>query len=599
MKLLIFFRDVFRQFPYLVILNILVLILTGLVDSVAILSLTPVVDTLIHPSFQDASIITHRVITTLRYIGLPVSIGSLLLVFIIFNALRAFFLIISNFVRLQTLYAMLRSITLSTFEDFLKARWSFFSTNKQGVLLNTFTREIFTVIGEAYSMTGTFIAQGVQCIVLIIVPFYISWQVSLISISVALLFALPFTFLGNISYRLGKKNTSTANEITSVIHESFNSVKVILGYGNQHKSLASLTMAFDGHRNATIKSQTIQQGIPQMYYPLGIVVLAIAIVSGQRFAVPTAEIVIILYSFFKIIPLIGTLSSQKNALNNFFPSYEQVMELRRHALELQQISGTKVFSGVNHKIALEGLSFSYSEDQQVLVNINAQIPKGKMVAFVGHSGSGKSTLIDLIMGFNEPSHGKITIDGIPLQEFDINSYRQRIGYVPQDSILFNITIRDNLRWSKESATDEEIKTACIQANAAEFIEGFPQGYDTVVGDRGVRLSGGQRQRIALARALLRKPELLILDEATSALDSESERLIQQSIEQVAHDTTILVVAHRLSTIAKADQVYVMRQGRLVEEGTFRELRTKPGGILNAMIAAQQPLEQAQIVETLL
>ena len=189
------------------------------------------------------------------------------------------------------------------------------------------------------------------------------------------------------------------------------------------------------------------------------------------------------------------------------------------------------------------------------------------------------------MGFNEPKSGQITFDGTNLQEFDINSYRKRIGYVPQDSILFNMSIRDNLIWAKEDATNEEIKHACRQANADEFIEGFPHGYDTLVGDRGIRLSGGERQRISLARAILRRPELLILDEATSSLDTHSERLIQKAMENIAKETTIIVIAHRLSTIVNADYVYALKRGKVIEEGTYSDL-IKMDGYFNRMVKVQ-------------
>ena len=219
------------------------------------------------------------------------------------------------------------------------------------------------------------------------------------------------------------------------------------------------------------------------------------------------------------------------------------------------------------------------------------IAKGKMVAFVGESGAGKSTLIDVIMGFNEPEKGSITCDGTPLHDFDIGSYRARIGYVPQDSALFNGTIRENLLWAKPDASEADLRRACRQAHAEEFITSLPQGYETVTGDRGVRLSGGQIQRIALARAILRKPDLLILDEATSSLDTRSERLIQEAIETIAKDTTIVVIAHRLSTIVNADYVYVLKGGKVVEEGTYQEL-VRLDGQFNRM-ARLQVLESAK------
>jgi ABC-type multidrug transport system fused ATPase/permease subunit len=204
------------------------------------------------------------------------------------------------------------------------------------------------------------------------------------------------------------------------------------------------------------------------------------------------------------------------------------------------------------------------------------IKKGEMTAIVGESGSGKSTLIDLLIGFYEPDKGVIYVDKKPLQELDIYSFRRHIGYVPQDTILFNDTVKNNLLWSDEKATEKEIIEVCKLANADEFIVNLSDGYDTVVGERGARLSGGERQRIALARALLRRPELLILDEATSALDSRSELFIKSAIEHISNQTTIVVIAHRLSTIVKADWIYVLKDGYLIEQGTFTELLNKNG-----------------------
>jgi ABC-type multidrug transport system fused ATPase/permease subunit len=208
-----------------------------------------------------------------------------------------------------------------------------------------------------------------------------------------------------------------------------------------------------------------------------------------------------------------------------------------------------------------------------------------MTAVVGESGCGKSTLLDMLMGFNMIEKGDVLIDGVPLEDYDQSSYRQRIGYVPQDAVLFNMSIRDNILWAQDDATDETFAEALRLANAQMFIDEFPDGVDTLAGDRGVRLSGGQIQRIALARAILRRPELLILDEATSALDSQSETLIQDAIAEIARDTTIIVVAHRLSTVKMADTIVVLDEGAIVEQGTYDEL-IKRDGRFRSMVDAQ-------------
>jgi len=208
------------------------------------------------------------------------------------------------------------------------------------------------------------------------------------------------------------------------------------------------------------------------------------------------------------------------------------------------------------------------------------IPRAQTVALVGSSGAGKSTLADLIPRFYDPIQGTIRFDGTDLRDYDVTSVRQRMAIVSQDPFIFNATVRDNIAYGSEGADDRAILEAARLANAVDFIQEMPEGLDTQLGDRGVRLSGGQRQRIAIARALLRNPEILILDEATSALDSVSERLIQASLEQLAVGRTVVAIAHRLSTIANADKVVVMEKGRIVEQGTYQELLAQRGRLWN-------------------
>jgi len=271
---------------------------------------------------------------------------------------------------------------------------------------------------------------------------------------------------------------------------------------------------------------------------------------------------------------------------NLYPSFEQIMRIRTEAAAARPIFGDTPFTGLGVGIRFDGVSFGYADDRPALENIELILPAGKMTALVGASGAGKSTLADLVMGLQKPTVGRIFIDGRDMNDLDIMSYRRAIGYVPQQSALFNCSIEENIRWANPDADDAKISTACRLANAEEFIENLEHGLSTVVGDRGIRLSGGQVQRIALARALVRDPALLILDEATSALDSESESLIQKAIESIIGQTTILAIAHRLSTISKADNIVVLDRGRIVEQGTFDEL-TKRDGPFARLVEMQQ------------
>lgn len=576
MRTLVFILAIFKKLPLLFSTSTFLLLVANLMDAASIFSLIIVVDLFINPNLSGSSLITQQVINIFKFLGVPYTFNWLLGIFMFFNILKVSFQIFAQNFILRTKYALLREIMLGTFEDFFNARWYFFSGNKQGMLINTFIREM-NVVGDAFSAMARYFCGALQIILYLLVPFYLSWQVTSVTIFAALLFALPFFLLGRVSYRLGKLNTSTANGMSSVIQENLSLAKVVLGFGRQARSIDNLSSVFNAHRRVTLKSQLLNFSMPLMYFPFGIFVLIIGLFVARRFTLPLSETAVLFYALARLIPAISSLAGEKSALDNFFPSYEQIVDLRQRAKELKEATGTKNFSGFHKEIIVEKLSFTYPGGREpVLRDINMRIPKGKMVAIVGGSGAGKSTFIDMIMGFNEPTGGRIIFDGIFLGEFDINSYRQRIGYVPQDSVLFNMSIRDNLRWACESATDDEIIGSCRQANADEFINRFPEGYDTIVGDRGVRLSGGQIQRIALARAILRKPELLILDEATSALDTYSERLIQQAIESIAKQTTVIAIAHRLSTIRNAEYIYVIEDGRIIEEGIYPDLIQKNG-----------------------
>ncbi|MBU1121687.1 MAG: ABC transporter ATP-binding protein/permease [Candidatus Omnitrophica bacterium] len=584
MRVFIFIYEIFKKFSRLFTITVLLIVFVSILEAASLLTIGPLVDFLVHPDLQNISPLTQKIVKIVESFGVSLELKNYLLIFAVFIIVSSAFRIIARHAVLKTKYAVIRGLMMGTFEDFFNAQWQFFSSRKQGVFINTFIRE-FNIIGGAFGAMATFFASIIQLLFCLAVPFYLSWQVTMISLVTAFLLSLPFIFLGKTCYRLGGLSTSTANRMGSVIQESFSLSKIILGFGNQQKSIDSLAYDFDAHCQATLKSQTIGLAIPVLYRPLGVIVLAVALFSSRYFGIPLSEVVVLLLALLQGVIYIGDLTATKNSLDNFFPSYEQVNKLRIAAKQLKQTSGGKTFSGFDREIMVDNVSFAYLNNEAVLKNINLKITKGKMIAIVGESGAGKSTLVDMVMGFYEPMAGQITFDDISLEEFDINSYRRRIGYVPQNSILFNMTIRENLIWAKENAGEEEIKYACQLSNAAEFIESFPEKYDTVVGDRGVRLSGGQLQRIALARAILRKPDLLILDEATSSLDTHSERAIQRAVENIAKETTVIVIAHRLSTIVNADFVYVLKGGEVIEEGTYWEL-IKMNGHFDRMVKLQ-------------
>jgi subfamily B ATP-binding cassette protein MsbA len=255
---------------------------------------------------------------------------------------------------------------------------------------------------------------------------------------------------------------------------------------------------------------------------------------------------------------------------------ERVFEFLDAPIEINDRAGAQEFRGVAESIRFEGVGFAYDPNEPVLEGIDFEVRAGEVVALVGASGAGKSTLVDLVGRFYDPTEGRLLIDGVDLRDYRIHSLRSRLGIVSQETVLFHDTVRANIAYGLRGVADEAVEQAARAANAHEFIMELPQGYETILGERGTRLSGGQRQRIAIARAMLRDPAILIFDEATSALDSESEQLVQQATEELLAGRTVFVIAHRLSTIRHADQILVMREGRIVERGRHEDLLLRHG-----------------------
>jgi len=258
------------------------------------------------------------------------------------------------------------------------------------------------------------------------------------------------------------------------------------------------------------------------------------------------------------------------------PALRIVDEMTAEARAAKEETGTQTAPLLKHGVSLDHVSFQYREDATVLKDVSLAIPKGSTVAIVGPSGSGKTTIVDLLLAVIAPTGGSVDVDGESLTEIDLCGWRRQIGYVAQDSSFFYDTVRRNIAFGCSDATDERIEEAAKLAYADGFIAELPEGYDTIIGDRGVRLSGGQRQRLALARAIVRQPEILILDEATSALDSESEQKIQIAVDQLAQHMTVVIVTHRFSTVRNADVIHFLEHGCLVESGSWDELLAKGG-----------------------
>jgi len=306
------------------------------------------------------------------------------------------------------------------------------------------------------------------------------------------------------------------------------------------------------------------------------VLIGLIILSFAKFTLPVASLLTFFFVLIRVAPAIQDINGTMAFLSTLNGSLDNVKNLLESDNQGYFQNGSMEFTQLNRSIDIVSVDFGYDSSSLVLHNITLTLEKGKTTALVGASGAGKTTLADLIPRFYDPTQGHIFVDGVDLKELDVYSLRKNMAIVSQDTFIFNTSVWNNIAYGTLNATEAEIKEAARLANALEFIQDMPQGFDTQLGDRGVRLSGGQRQRIAIARALLRDPQILILDEATSALDSVSERLIQESLEKLSVGRTVIAIAHRLSTIAKADKVVVLEGGYIVEQGKYKDLLQERG-----------------------
>ncbi len=554
------------KFVYLFFL----LLFESFVLASSVLTIVPLADFIIDPSLSSPSKITTFIIYLLSLINIDAGYFIFATMFIIANIARSFLALVIKYSILKIKYSIIKSLTVGLYNDIFSAKWSFFSNLGPGKLLNTL-REELSKVGDATGQIALMFAMVVQFFTYLIIPFVINFKFTIYSLIIAFLLGLPFLLLNGLSHRLGKLNTSTANKMTSAMNETIQAAKVILGYGNIKKAISSNVNALDNHIDVTIKSQVVGVIANFFFRPIALLAVIISLAISIDVDKNISEYAAIFWSLWAIIPVLSSLINSNVVVNNLLPSYEQLQSLREKALLNIEVSGDKKFLTLNNKIVFKDVCFNYPNKKILVNNCSFEIKKNQITTIIGKSGAGKSTIIDLLLGLQKSTKGQIIFDNTELNNFDLNLYRKKVGYVSQDPFLFYDTIRNNLIWSKENVTDNEIFKSLELANAYELVMGLPLKLETVVGERGLELSGGERQRIVLARAMIRKPELLILDEATSSLDQNSEKMINESLKKISKFTTILVVAHRSSTVKIAHNIYVLKDGRIVEDGIFEKL----------------------------
>ncbi len=477
-------------------------------------------------------------------------------------------------------FTLAYQLRLRIFEQLQALSLSYFAKTRPGNLVNSITTEINNIT-LAFAVISLFITSFSTLTAYVISMLLLSWQLTIVALMLFSLLSVGLsTLLGQVR-EASFERTKANRWFTSISLEFINGIRTVQAFAAQdferkrfYDANSKLLQASNKSRSAQALVEPLSEGVATIML-IGMLILAFSVLipNGQ---LQSAQLLTFLFVLLRLMPIRRQLDGARVKLSTFQGPLSNVKELLRTDDKTYLQSGKVQFSRLKRAIELVSVDFGYDAKNLVLHNITLTINQGQMTALVGSSGAGKTTLADLIPRFYEPTGGKILIDGIDLREFEINSLRRKVAVVSQDTFIFNTSVRDNIAYAIEGADEAAIWEAARLANALEFIQEMPDGFDTVLGDRGVRLSGGQRQRIAIARALLRDPDILILDEATSALDSVSERLIQESLEKLSVGRTVIAIAHRLSTIVRADKVVVLEQGRIVEQGGYQELLQQRG-----------------------
>lgn len=482
--------------------------------------------------------------------------------------------------RVQTKTA--KKLRDDVFRNIIEMHLDYFNKNRVGNLMNLVYNDVQAVNSTISSTFVNFLQNPFSVLVYLGVLLMLSWKLTLFAGITSLLIMFVIRTIGKRLKGLATSFRTQMGDMNSVLQEKFSGIKVIKSSAFEDVEFNKFKQFTRDFRNLDIQISKLRNIIGPLNETLLISAIAMVLWFGglQVFdgKMTSSELIMFAFTLYSTMGPIKMLGDVNTQLQLGAISAERLFELLDSVPNIK--NGTKPIKGFSHSINFDDVCFKYRGEADVpyvLDHVSFEIKKGEMVALVGQSGSGKSTAVDLLLRFYDVDSGKITIDGVDIREFDFKQLRHMIGVVSQEVILFNDTIEANIAYGvRQEIHHEMVERAAKLANAHGFITEKPEGYQTMVGDRGIQLSGGQRQRLAIARAMVKNPELLIFDEATSALDNESEKVVQQAIDHALTDRTALVVAHRLSTIRNADRIIVMERGQVMESGNHDELMSLGG-----------------------
>ena len=570
--------------PYrgLFILGIVATTLAGLLDSIVIVTLIPLLKHL----FGTAGVLsggntwlettTDRLLAPLlagtTNAGAAARIVGVMLCGLLLKNITSY---MASLISVRVQEGLTRDLRSELFAHLLRLDPGFFQRTRGGQLIGRMTTDVEATKGAVVGALASFLQNFVILLGTLAVLASISWRLTLLTLLVAPLLIISIQKLLGPIRRNARAAAQESGELTATVSERLGAIRLIRAYGGEEREAAAFRDQADRYRKRIIRTQRFAMVTSPISEVFGGCLLILIIYAGTIPAItgtilaPQVLIVFLVFALKMMSPL-KSISQFPSQISTALASAERIFQvLDRPAAEIDPPGLQE--AKFEQDVAFEHVTFAYEGNPPVLHDVSFRVPRGNIVALVGPSGAGKSTLVDMLPRFHDPTIGQVLLDGTPLTAFTRRSLRALLGVVSQDTVLLNDTVHANISYGRPGATRAQVETAAEAANAAEFVRGLPSGYDTMLGERGTRLSGGQRQRIAIARALLRDPPILVLDEATSALDTQSERLVQEAIDRLMQDRTVLVIAHRLATVRHADTIIVLDQGRVVEQGNHEEL----------------------------
>ena len=486
---------------------------------------------------------------------------------------------------------LLRELKGKLFDAYSKMKYRYYLQENTGHFINVINQQVNRFFGSFNSFAG-FFTDVITTASYFAFALAITWQFSTLAMGIGAGMLFLFKYLNSYVRYLSRQQSAEASTLNKFLVQSLQSFKYIASTGQiDHirtevmDSVGRLT----GYQFRQGLAGTLTSSLKEPVSVLlitGIIALQVVV-----FEAPVAPIFVALFLFHRGMQSMMAIQSSWQSVMNSIGSVEMVVEDLEQAQAHRESTGTRTLDDLSEGLSFHHVHYAYDEEGDVLHDINIDVPVNQTVALVGESGAGKSTLVDMMTLMLRPRTGELRIDGVPHDEVDVASWRKQIGYVSQETVVFDDTIANNINlWrgdiESEAGLRERVIDAAERAHADHFIRDLPNGYQTVVGDRGVRLSGGQRQRLFVARELFKQPNLLLLDEATSDLDTASEQHIQDSIDALQGEVTVVIIAHRLSTVKNADRVYVLDEGRVVEQGSYHELRSRENGEFREMVEMQ-------------